>query len=295
MISGPVASGKEVRRKDDAAAMSATLNGTLGSVGALWRYPVKSMLGEELNAAALGKHGLVGDRAYAIVDPDSGKVASAKHPKKWPHLFDCRAAFVEPPNGAADLPPVRVTLPDGSITRSDELGFNDAISGMLGRAGRLQTAVPEEPVLEEYWPDIEGLDLRDAVTDEALPAGTFFDMGIVHLLTTATLDRLREVYPAGRFEVRRFRPNLVIKTPPGESSFVEGDWVDRTLAIGDEVRLKVTAACPRCVMTTLAQADLPHDPGILRAAAQHNDAHVGIYAEVEQAGSVRRGDEVRFE
>jgi hypothetical protein len=187
-----------------------------------------------------------------------------------------------------------VVLPDGRVTRSDSPDFDDALSSVLGRAGQLQSAVPAEPVLEEYWPDIEGLDLRDTVTDESLPSGTFFDLATVHLLTTSTLDSLRAVYPEGRFEVRRFRPNIVIQTPPGETSFVEGDWVDRTVAIGDEVRLRVTAACPRCVMTTLPQADLPRDPGILRAAAQHNDAHVGIYAEVEQGGSVRRGDEVRF-
>ena len=275
--------------------MSVTSNGSAGSVGALWRYPVKSMLGEELNATSLGPRGVLGDRVYAIVDPETGKVARAKNPKKWPHLFDCRAAFVEPPQAGNGLGAVRVTLPDGHIARSDEADFNEAISLMLGRSGELQSAVPEQPVLEEYWPDIEGLDLRDTVTDESLPDGTFFDLATIHLLTTATLDRLRAVYPAGRFEVRRFRPNIVIQTPPGESSFVEGDWVDRTLAIGDEVRLKVTAACPRCVMTTLPQADLPRDPGILRAAAQHNDAHVGIYAEVEQGGSVRRGDVVRFE
>jgi uncharacterized protein len=275
--------------------MSVSSNGSAGSVGALWRYPVKSMLGEELNATALGPHGVLGDRVYAIVDPETGKVASAKNPKKWPNLFDCRAAFVDPPQSGNGHPPVRVTLPDGTIARSDEDGFDDAISSMLGRAGQLQSAVPEEPILEEYWPDIEGLDLRDAVTDESLPDGTFFDVATVHLLTTATLDRFREVYPAGRFEVRRFRPNIVIQTPPGEASFVEGGWVDRTLAIGDEVRLKVTLDCGRCVMTTLPQADLPRDPGILRAAAQHNDAHVGIYAEVEQGGSVRRGDVVRFE
>ena len=304
-IFGHSAKGTPGSREDHAATnrsvntevvlISVSANNSLGSVGALWRYPVKSMLGEELNATSVGTRGIFGDRIYAIVDPDSGKVASAKNPKKWPHLFDCRAAFVDPPESSGDFPPVRVTLPDGRITRSDEGGFNDAISAMLGRAGKLQTAVPDKPVLEEYWPDIEGLDLRDTVTDESLPDGTFFDLATIHLLTTATLDRLRAVYPAGRFEVRRFRPNIVIQTPPGESSFVEGDWVDRTLAIGDEVRLKVTAACPRCVMTTLPQADLPRDPGILRAAAQHNDAHVGIYAEVEQGGSVRRGDVVRFE
>lgn len=275
--------------------MSVSANGSVGSIGALWRYPVKSMLGEELNAAALGKRGLAGDRVYAIVDPDSGKVASAKNPKKWPHLFDCRAAFVEPPQSSQDLPAVRVTLPDGRITRSDDGDFNAAISTMLGRAGKLQTAVPEKPMLEEYWPDIEGLDLRDEVTDEDMPEGTFFDVGIVHVLTTATLDSLRAVYPDGRFEVRRFRPNIVVKTPAGERSFLENTWVDHTLVIGDEVRLKITMDCGRCVMTTLAQADLPKDPGILRAAAQHNQAHVGIYAEVEQGGQVRRGDAVRVE
>jgi uncharacterized protein YcbX len=275
--------------------MSVSANGSVGSIGALWRYPVKSMLGEELNAAALGKRGLAGDRVYAIVDPDSGKVASAKNPKKWPHLFDCRAAFVEPPQSSQDLPAVRVTLPDGRITRSDDGDFNAAISTMLGRAGKLQTAVPEKPMLEEYWPDIEGLDLRDEVTDEDMPEGTFFDVGIVHVLTTATLDSLRAVYPHGRFEVRRFRPNIVVKTPAGERSFLENTWVDHTLVIGDEVRLKITMDCGRCVMTTLAQADLPKDPGILRAAAQHNQAHVGIYAEVEQGGQVRRGDAVRVE
>jgi uncharacterized protein YcbX len=273
----------------------AAANGNAGSIVSLWRYPVKSMMGEELNSASFAKHGLVGDRVYAIVDPETGKVASAKNPKKWPHLFDCRAAFVDPPQSGNGLPAVRVTLPDGRITRSDEADFDEAISLMLGRSGQLQSVVPEQPVLEEYWPDIEGLDLRDAVTDESLPDGTFFDVATVHLLTTATLDRFHEVYPAGRFEVRRFRPNIVIQTPPGEASFVEGDWVDRTLAIGDEVRLKVTLDCGRCVMTTLPQADLPRDPGILRAAAQHNDAHVGIYAEVEQGGSVRRGDVVRFQ
>jgi MOSC domain-containing protein len=265
------------------------------SVVALWRYPVKSMMGEELNASVVGNRGLLGDRVYAIVDPETGKVASAKHPKKWPHLFDCRAALVEPPGSSEDLPPVRVTLPDGRITRSDDADFNEAVSAMLGRSGKLEKAVPEQPVLEEYWPDIEGLALRETVTDEEMPKGTFFDLGTVHLLTTATLDRLRELYPDGRFEVRRFRPNIVVQTPAGDRSFVESDWVDRTLAIGDEVRLKVTGPCPRCVMTMLPQGDLPRDPGILRAAAQHNEANVGVYAEVKKGGSVRRGDGVRVE
>ena len=114
------------------------------------------------------------------------------------------------------------------------------------------------------------------------------------LLTTATLDRLRELYPQGRFEVRRFRPNIVVATPEGQRGFVEQDWVGRTLALG-QVRLRVTGPCPRCVMTTLPQADLPADAGILRAAVREAKGHVGVYAEVVHGGDVRRGDQVRLE
>jgi uncharacterized protein YcbX len=141
---------------------------------------------------------------------------------------------------------------------------------------------------------MEGLDYRDTVTDFALPEGTFFDCAVVHVLTTATLDRLRELYPQGRFEVRRFRPNIVVETAPGVKDFVENAWINRTLTIGDKVRLSMTGACPRCVMTTLPQGDLPRDLGILRTAAQHNQANVGVYASVLQGGEVRRGDSVRL-
>ena len=112
------------------------------------------------------------------------------------------------------------------------------------------------------------------------------------MLTTATLDRLREEYPRGRFEARRFRPNIVVQTKIGEKGFVENAWIGKVLAIGDTVRLSVISPCPRCVMTTLPQGDLPKDVGILRAAAQHNKANVGVYASVLQGGKVSRGDSV---
>jgi uncharacterized protein YcbX len=137
-----------------------------------------------------------------------------------------------------------------------------------------------------------GLDHRDTVTEWELPAGTFFDLAVVHVLTTATIDRLRALYPEGRFEVRRFRPNIVVSTGPDAQGFVENDWIDRTIMIGDEVRLRVTGGCPRCVMTTLPQGDLPRDAGILRTAAQHNQANVGVYADVIAGGAIRRGDSV---
>src|SRR5207248_1039139 len=158
----------------------------------------------------------------------------------------------------------------------------------------LETRAPEAPSLEEYWPDIEGLAHRETVTDESTLGGTFFDLAFLHLLTTATLDRLRELYPQGRFEARRFRPNLVVETASEEKGFVENTWIGQTLAVGEEVRLRITGPCPRCVMTTLPQGDLPKDPGILRAAAQHNQTNVGVYADVIATGTVRRGDPIRL-
>ena len=151
---------------------------------------------------------------------------------------------------------------------------------------------PRAARAEEYWPDMEGLDYRDTVTDFDLPEGTFFDCAVVHVLTTATLDRLRELYPPGRFEVRRFRPNLVVRVPDEMNGFAENAWIGQTIRIGDGVRLRITGPCPRCVMTTLAQADLPKDSGILRTAAQHNGVNVGVYASVLQGGQVSRGDAI---
>jgi uncharacterized protein len=288
--------------------MSHPAHVALGSVVSLWRYPVKSMMGEELNATEVTPRGLLGDRAYALVDSSDGKVASAKNPRKWPQLFEFRAAFVDTPRLGAKMPPVRITLPDGTVVTSEQRDLDQVLSRALSREVTLDATErghrevvestfpnPWTPKAEEYWPDMEGLDYRDTVTDFDLPAGTFFDCAVVHLLTTATVDRLRELYPEGRFEVRRFRPNVVVETAGGVKDFVENAWIGHTLAIGDGIRLSVTGPCPRCVMTTLPQADLPKDPGILRTAAQHNQANIGVYAAVLRGGMVRRGDAVRLE
>ena len=278
----------------------------LGAVGSLWRYPVKSMMGEELNAAEVTGRGLRGDRAYALVDCADGKVATAKNPRKWPHLFDFRATFIDPARAGALAAPIRITLPDGTIVTSEQDGCNQVLSRALAREVMLDAvrrgdeeatssdSTARTANAEEYWPDMEGLDFRDTVTDFALPAGTFFDCAVVHLLTTATLDRLGELYPRGRFEVRRFRPNIVVQPASDERGFIENTWVGHTLAIGDEVRLSITGPCGRCVMTTLPQGDLPRDPDILRTAARHNHVHVGVYAAVVRGGMIRRGDSVRW-
>src|SRR5213075_565243 len=100
----------------------------VGSVVSLWRYPVKSMMGEELNATEVTKGGVAGDRAYALVDGSDGKVASAKNPRKWPQLFEYRASFVDPPRRGAEMPPVRVTLPDGTVVTSLQADVHESLS-----------------------------------------------------------------------------------------------------------------------------------------------------------------------
>jgi uncharacterized protein YcbX len=215
---------------------------------------------------------------------------------------------VDSPRRGARLPAVRITLPDGTVLATDQADLNSTLSRELhhevtleeaerGRQPVVESTLPNPwaPRAEEYWPDMEGLDYRDTVTDFDLPEGTFFDLAVVHVLTTATLDRLRELYPPGRFEVRRFRPNIVVRTPDDANGFVENDWIGSTVRIGDEVRLSITGPCPRCVMTTLAQGDLPKDSGILRTAAQHNQVNVGVYAAVVQGGEIRRGAAVMVE
>jgi uncharacterized protein YcbX len=255
------------------------------SVATLWRYPVKSMQGEELNASDITAAGLLGDRQFAVIDPATGKVAGAKNPRTWPGFFYFRAAYTEPPRPGSALPAVRVTMPDGTCATTAEADLRKLLSEALGRDVTVSAPV-SAATAEEY------LIADDAVASFDLPGGTFFDAAVVHLVTTATLDSLRALYPAGRFEPRRFRPNIIVATGPEVTGFAENDWVGREIAIGDEVRLRVTMATGRCVMTTLAQGDLPKDSGILRTAAQHNNAQVGVYAEVLDGGQVRRGDTV---
>jgi hypothetical protein len=265
----------------------------VGFVASLHRYPVKSMLGEEVIATKVGAKGFQGDRAFAIADVETGKIARAKNPSKWPTLFSFGATFTEPLQCDA-LPSVRITFPDGGTVSSEDKNIATRLSSSLGKPVRFLKNATSVCTLEEYWPDIDGLARRGVVTDEAMPPETFFDLGMIHLLTTATLDSYRALYPEGRFETRRFRPNLVIQTAPEFKGFPENEWDEKILAIGDEVKIKITGPCGRCVMTTLPQGDLPKDTGILKAAARYNQARVGAYASVLLGGIIRAGDSVQM-
>src|SRR5438132_7937855 len=210
--------------------MSPATQADVGAVRSLWRYPVKSMVGEELAHAQVLGNGLGGDRVFALLDRSDGKVATAKNPRKWPRLFAFRATFDSSGPGAKGQ--LRMTLPDGTVLTSEQKNVDQALSKALNRdvtlasteRGRVPAAAASMSAswaanAEEYWPDIEGLDYRDTVTEFPLPAGTFFDCATVHLLTTATLDRLGTLYPRGRFEVERFRPNIVVEHVPGQVGF----------------------------------------------------------------------------
>lgn len=277
----------------------------IGSVVSLWRYPVKSMMGEELHATYVTDGGLLGDRVYALIDQSTGKVASAKYPRKWGKLFDFRAAFLEPPHLGEQLPSVRITLPDGTLVTSEQENVHACLSSVLEREVTLTTTRPASPSVEVER--LDALDSAETIVDTGafMMQGRFSDYAAVHVLTTATIDRLRALYPHGRFESRRFRPNIVVEPSASQAAFVENAWVGHTLAIGEEVRLRITDPMPRCVMTTLPQGDLPRDPGILRTVAQHNQVSipalggearpsVGICGFVLQGGTIRRGDPVRI-
>jgi uncharacterized protein YcbX len=270
----------------------------------LWRYPVKSMAGEELAAVDVTPRGLTGDRAYALVDTASGKVGSAKTVKRFGDLLKCRAEFAAPPQSDGPVPPVRITLPDGAVLTSDQPDAIDLLAAAFGPPVSLLSTAPGGLLLEFAAGTLGGqhAETTEFPLSSGAPAGTLFDLAPVHLLTTATLRSLQAAYPEGHFAVQRFRPNLVVDCPD-DSGFVENAWLGRTLAIGPDLVLRVSIPCPRCVMTTLPRADLPHDPGILRTAAQRNRLDlgefgrlpcVGVYADVVTPGRIGRGDSVRL-
>ena len=207
-------------------------------------------------------------------------------------------------------------LGDGSVVASDSHDVDRVLSAQFGREVVLARSAPDDFTIDQYHPDIEDVDpsgYRDTVVEaklgaaffastglpSPLPAGSFFDLFPVSVVTTSTLDRLTELAPDSRFDPRRFRMNLVVSTE--EPGFVEDGWIGRQLALGGGAVLAVTMPDPRCVMTTLAQEELPKDTEILRALVQHHRLDVGggalfpcvgVYAVVAAAGTVRTGGSV---
>ena len=285
---------------------------TVGTVRTLRRFPVKSMLGEEPTAVDIDASGIVGDRAWGLVDVETGKVASAKHPQLWSTMLALRAEYVDLPGSGRHL---RIHLGDGSVVHSDDADVDTRLSGAVGRRVRLVPAVPPEAVYDEEWPDVGEIAPAEFVAATStgrsadgnqlsslpvgmLAPGTFQDVAPLTLMTMSSLWAARALHGAGDWDDRRFRSTILIDTEG--DGFVEQEWVGRRLAIGD-VEIDVTAPTPRCVMVTLPRQELPADPDILRTLARHNRVDVlgsgrfaclGVYASVVRPGRVATGDRV---
>jgi uncharacterized protein YcbX len=274
------------------------------------------MRGEQPGQAELSERGLLGDRAYALVDTNTSKVASAKSVRLFPDLLNCSATFVEPPQMNRELPPVRIVLPKGASVTSDSNDIDRVLSAHFRRDVTLARTAPEDFTIDQYHPDIEELDHRNTIVEEKLgsaffaqaglaspvPVGSFFDLFPLSVLTTSTLQQLNQLRPQSRFDERRFRMNLILGTK--DPGFVENGWIGRELTIGETARIRVALPDPRCVMTTLAQGDLPNDTDVLRTLARHNKVQVGTagqfpcagaYAVVIRPGTIRPGDAVTVE
>lgn len=267
------------------------------SVAALHRHPVKSMLGEPLRTADLTTRGLAGDRAFAVVD-GTGRIGSAKHPRKWGALLACRARTT------GDS--ATVILPDGDAFDARDPDLADRLSTLLDRPVTVLDTPPGDLVLERAIPGVDGTAGTGPVTTDETgtsftTGGTngFLDFGPVHAVTTTTLATLRRAHPGGDFHPTRFRPNLVLDVP-GADGYPEDGWLDHRVTIGGAV-LEPLSATARCVIPTLAHDPLPPDRDILRTIAREHRvpvptlgraACVGIYLKVVTPGPVAVGDPV---
>jgi uncharacterized protein YcbX len=274
----------------------------LGTVATLRRYPVKSMLGEEVDTSEVSLVGLARDRRLAVISRSTGKVASAKYPRLWRDLLTLSAQ-------ALDHDVIRITLPGGKTVWSTDADVDTILSELLNEPVTLTDTRPPAASLDRAVPEAV---LRAGINAQVpfevsemgtgSPPGTFVDFAPLHLLTTSTLGRIAELSPYRTARLERYRPNIVIRT--AATGFTENDWLERILRIGDELTLRVIARTPRCAVPTLAHGDLPRDAEALRVLARHNRVEpldsvapepcAGVYAEVLTPGRIRTGDPVRL-
>ncbi len=276
------------------------------AVTQLFRYPVKSMMGESHSKLQITDRGVLGDRAWAVRDEVRGGIRGAK---KLPALMTFEARFT------GDVPevgsgPAQITASDGSSCMTDSDDVNAWLSERLDHAVSLWPLLPAD-ALDHYRrgaPDHEDMEreLREMfgrAEDEPLPdlslfaeviefespPGTYFDAYPILVMTEQSLATMAAHRQQSSFHVDRFRPNLLLDAPDSELPFPEAAWVGQQISIG-EVVLEVVGECPRCSMTTHGFGNLPKDPGIMRALVAANQGNIGVYARVVAGGTVRVGD-----
>jgi uncharacterized protein YcbX len=280
----------------------------LGAVSQVWRYPVKSMMGESLDEVVLGPGGIVADRTWAVRDEVRGGIRGAK---KLHGLMAFAARYPVPPpgEGVAD---VDITLPSGEVVSTADDDASERVSVALGHPVTLWPLQPRDD-LDHYRrgrPDSDdllaelravfALEAEDPLPDLSVfppeimefesPPGTYLDAFPLLIMTEQSLAALQAALPEARIDVRRFRPSVLIDAEA--TGYVEQSWIGRRLRLGDAV-VEIIAGCPRCVMTTLGFADLPPDRGIMRGLVRETGQILGVYGSVVEPGVVRPGDAVR--
>jgi uncharacterized protein YcbX len=244
----------------------------IGKVVGLWRYPVKSMRGEALGHTEVGPLGVVGDRTFALRDRRDGRIISAK---KSANLLGLRAGY---PSGPSR--PAVVELADGRRLSTDAPDISATLSTVLGRD--VELCGPDDKREDRH------VEWEADLTFDA-PPFAFVDLAPLHVMTTASLRAISALRAESRFDVRRFRPNVLIDC--GDASrFVEDELDGKVLAIGNDVRLRVFMQTIRCALTTRAQEDIQADPAVLRTIVEKHDGNLGAYASVENPGDVRLND-----
>ena len=239
---------------------------TGAKVMGLYRYPVQSVRGEELSAAAFGPAGVIGDRAFGIADLELGVIAHASRAKKqYRALITWNARYLSEPELGAEMPVVELEFADGTTIRSDDPAIDRIISDRLGMPAAF-------------------------VRNDGSRVPKLYELSPCHLLTTATLKRLKQEHESGDFAPARFRPNILLDTGE-DAGFLEQDWLGNQVRVGG-VAFDVNDVCKRCALTTRAQGALPDDPGILHSTVA-NKTIAGVYGSVVTAGAVKIGDAVQ--
>jgi uncharacterized protein YcbX len=287
----------------------------VGTVAEIWRYPVKSMAGERLPQSAISTRGLHADRMWAVRDVERDTFTTAR---RWPVLLQCGARFVSDPAGRSAAPgdvlEVIVTLPDGSEISSSDPTINDRLSELVGKPARLEslpalsekrryrTPQATKADIRRQWdlpdgeplPDFSMFPIRKLaeLARYATPVGALYDAYPVHLLTRASLRAMSELSPGSQFDVRRFRPNVVIAYDGAE--LAEFGWCGGRLR-APNVTFDAEIPTLRCSIPTRPHGDLPVDPLILRTINAHADHCLGVYANVARAGTLAEGDPLELE
>lgn len=288
---------------------------TTGSIGQIYRYPVKSMGGESLDQTDVGDNGVLGDRAWAVRDDVKGGIKGAK---KFPALMQCHARYLDEPTGEHPSARAEIELPGGARVSTGDQDVASQISAAIGNDVSLWPLMPKGDLAHYRREGAEALASEEGLRavfarepDEPLPdlsvfpaelmeyespLGTYFDAFPLLIMTRAALDFVQSKAGESIIDVRRFRPNFVIETgETGETvrGFVEENWTGKKMRIGN-LTVQAEVICPRCVMTTHGFDDLPKDPTIMRTLVRETGGHLGLYASVLEPGTVSVGDEVEI-